>query len=226
MATVAYPKIPESNWWKLRDQFKKTLPTIVTTAYLKSLLGFNSEGAAQNLIGPLRQMGLIDDAQKPTGRANDWRSDAKYGEVCEAILADVYPQELRDLYGGPDLDRHAVETWFMDNAALGQAAAARNTHLYVLLNDATPQSSENKPADAKPRSTRAATARKPRGNATSASTQARGSQTPSGGTPADDSTRTDGPAIHLDFQIHITPEAGPEQIDAIFAAMAKHFPNK
>ena len=81
MATAAYPKIPESNWWKLRDQFKKTLPNVVTPAYLKSLLGLKSDGAAQNLIGPLRQVGLIDEAQRPTGRANDWRNDAKYAEV-------------------------------------------------------------------------------------------------------------------------------------------------
>lgn len=226
MAAVAYPKIPESNWWKLRDQFKKSLPNTVTTAYLRSLLGLNSEGAAQNLIGPLRQVGFIDEAQKPTARANDWRNDANYPEVCGAILAEVYPQELRDLYNGPDLDRHAVETWFMHNASLGQAAAARNTQLYVLLNDATPQSSENKPADAKPRSGRPASVRKPRGKTLDASTPGDSLQSASAAALADEPTRTDGPTIHLDFQVHISPDAGSEQIDAVFAAMAKYFGNK
>lgn len=30
------------------------------------------------------------------------------------------------------------------------------------------------------------------------------------------------PSIHIDFQIHISPEASPEQIDQIFASMRRH----
>jgi hypothetical protein len=30
------------------------------------------------------------------------------------------------------------------------------------------------------------------------------------------------PDIHLDFQIHIAADARPDQIEAIFASMAKH----
>ncbi len=30
------------------------------------------------------------------------------------------------------------------------------------------------------------------------------------------------PAVHIDFQIHISPEASPEQIDQIFASMRRH----
>ena len=222
MATVAYPKIPESNWWKLRDQFRKTLPSAVTTAYLRSLLGLNTEGAAQNLVGPLRQVGLIDDSQKPTPRANDWRNDAKYPEVCHAIVAEVYPQELRDLYSGPGLDRQAVETWFMHNAALGQAAARRNAQLYVLLNDGSLRSSEKK-ADSKRRVATPGVSTRSRVRAAADATSVTASppivDRATGGRPSE----TSGPTVHLDLQIHISPEATPEQIDAILAAMAKHF---
>jgi len=31
------------------------------------------------------------------------------------------------------------------------------------------------------------------------------------------------PSLHFDFQIHISPEAKPEQIDKIFESIAKHF---
>jgi glycine cleavage system regulatory protein len=31
-----------------------------------------------------------------------------------------------------------------------------------------------------------------------------------------------GPALHIDIQIHISPEASADQIDQIFASMAKH----
>ena len=30
------------------------------------------------------------------------------------------------------------------------------------------------------------------------------------------------PAMHIDVQVHISPQASPEQIDAIFASMARH----
>lgn len=228
MATVSYPKIPESNWWRLRDQFKKTLPNAVTTAYLRSLLALNTEGAAQNLIGPLRQVGLIDEGGKPTARANDWRNDAKYAEVCAAMLLEVYPQELRDLYSGRDLDRGAVEKWFMHGAALGEAAASRNAQFYVLLNDAVPQSADSAPrkSDAAKKSGSTSKARAPKAS----SRDTRGSA--SAGSLAEksgDAQRTggtSGPTVHMDFQIHISPDAGPEQIEAIFAAMAKHLYTK
>jgi hypothetical protein len=32
----------------------------------------------------------------------------------------------------------------------------------------------------------------------------------------------DGPAIHINLQIHISADASPEQIDQVFASMAKH----
>lgn len=33
---------------------------------------------------------------------------------------------------------------------------------------------------------------------------------------------TDRPALHIDIQVHIDPTSSPEQIDQIFASMAKH----
>ncbi len=44
--------------------------------------------------------------------------------------------------------------------------------------------------------------------------------------PLDHAHEPQGPTVHMDFQIHISPEAGVEQIDAIFASMAKHLYNK
>jgi len=34
------------------------------------------------------------------------------------------------------------------------------------------------------------------------------------------------PSIHIDFQVHISPEATPEQIDQIFASMRRHLYEK
>ncbi len=34
-----YPRLPAKNWWTLRDQFKKTMPSKVDADYLQSVLG-------------------------------------------------------------------------------------------------------------------------------------------------------------------------------------------
>lgn len=223
MAPVTYPRIPESNWWKLRDQFKKTLPAAVTAAYVRSLLGLNSEGAARNLLGPLRQVGLIDDAGKPTPRANDWRNDAKYAEVCRAILADVYPQELLDLHSGPETDRQSVQQWFMHNAALGEKAATGNAQFYLLLNqsvahsaDAAVKKTEGSKTSAKPATKRKVKSVVVDQVASESIPPATARQKNAAGVPT----------VHIDLQIHVSPDAGPEQIDAMFAAMAKHLYGK
>ena len=71
-----YPMISEKNWWDLRNQFKKTIPSNVNPSYVKSLLGFNSDDSARNnIILPLKQLGIIDEEGKPTALANEWRSD-------------------------------------------------------------------------------------------------------------------------------------------------------
>lgn len=35
-------------------------------------------------------------------------------------------------------------------------------------------------------------------------------------------TPADAPSLHIDIQVHISPEASPDQIEHVFASMAKH----
>ena len=231
MASASYPRIPESNWWKIRDQFKKTMPAAVTTPYLRSLLSLNSEKAASNLLGPLRRLGLIDEEYKPNDRANNWRNDAEYAEVCKDMLAEVYPQELRDLYSGQNLDRQAVADWFSHNARLGEGAASATAQMYVLLNEGVPRSSEaqTKKGEVKPKAAKKTAASKSEQAAPKTVQAPANDSKVSGGEKhkTQDSAKVQhSPTVHMDFQIHISPEAGAEQIDAIFAAMAKHLYGK
>ncbi len=232
-----YPRIPEKNWWILRDQFKKTLPSTVSVSYLKSLLGLTSDGAAQNLLPPLRQLGLIDDENKPTDLANAWRIDSKYPDVCQQMLENVYPPELLDLYSGKDIDKEAVTQWFMDVTAQGRGTARQAAAMYILLNDATPRSSDDFKKTPTP-----GTAMKPtrhkviRGKAQPPETEAPQPQPEKGAAsdriaPVGESapavftdTWSRELSVHIDLQINISPEATPEQIDQIFASMAKHLP--
>jgi hypothetical protein len=229
---ITYPRVPESNWWTLRDQFSKTMPTTVTVSYLKSLLSFTSEKAARNLISPLQILGLIDADNKPTALANSWRNDSTYVQACKEML-EIYPQDLRELYSGSNIDRKSVQEWFQFTARLGQTAASQSAALYVLLNDATPKSSADfaKPKkNTKKTSTSKATdtsaSAKPPEPTTDAQSdpgvEVETSEDSNHSSNHSDEDQDNWFSLHVDLQIHISPEASAEQIDQIFESMAKH----
>ncbi|MCL4251317.1 MAG: DUF5343 domain-containing protein [Anaerolineae bacterium] len=232
---VIYPRIPESNWWTLRDQFKKTLPNSVNVNYLKSLLGLGSDQAARNVIAPLQKIGLIDDDGRPTSLANEWRHDATYPEVCQKILVEVYPQELRDLYSGSGLDRDAVERWFSLSAQLGQGAARQSAALYMLLHDGVPKSStefsktRSNKGESKSRAKNAKSTSSSRNKSDGAdSKSAQPARSIEVSTPQLEQQigRNSDLTLHIDLQIHISPDATAEQIDQIFASIARHIVKK
>ena len=217
-----YPKMPVSNWWAIRAQFRKTLPTVVTSSYLKSLLNLTSDKAARNLIAPLKQLQIIDEENKPTQRAIDWRDDSKYKETCDAMLEEVYPPEVRELYPGPEFDRESINGWFMGSAHLGEATAAQVTKIYVLLCQGVVRTDlENLPANKPKRPTGKI---KPEKSGAKTDTRESPKETSPKNAPSASSKQSQGnPNLHIDLQIHISPDATLEQIDAIFASMAKHF---
>ena len=139
--------LAESNWWSIRSQFQKTLPSSVSVSYLKSLLNLKSDQSARNIISPLRQMGIIDDDGKPTSRANEWRNDEKYADVCKAIVDEVYPSDLADLFPEVPIDIGRARSWFMDTGRVGESAAAKITATYALLRTAkvNPDAASSKP---------------------------------------------------------------------------------
>lgn len=216
----SYPRIPASNWWTLRSQFQKTLPAVMTVSYLKSLLSLTTEKAASNLIPPLKQLGLIDDDCKPTQRAIDWRSDAKYEETCKKMIKEVYPQELLDLYSGSEIDKKGVTDWFMHTAALGAGAASFSASTYIMLNQPL-----NAFSDEKPKKPKASTNKSKKDN--NVKTTKTKNENPIENevkiTPTTpDHQQTSGPNLHIDLQIHISPDATPQQIENIFESIAKH----
>jgi hypothetical protein len=218
-----YPMISEKSWWQIRNQFKKTIPSTVNVSYLKSLLSLNSDQSARNIITPLRQMGIIDTEGKPLPRATDWRSDAKYPEVCLAIVSEIYPQELQDLFPDSQIDSATAKSWFMDTCALGNAAAGKIMSTFILL-----KSGHIKTDTDIPKSSQASKKIKPSKETKNNVDQAK--DEPIGSTKAPPSQTTNNisdkaspvPSVHIDLQIHISPDASPDQIDSIFASMAKH----
>lgn len=53
----SFPTMAESNWWKIRDLFKRRVPASVTPSYLASALNITEPSAKANVIGPLKKLG-------------------------------------------------------------------------------------------------------------------------------------------------------------------------
>jgi len=219
---VTYPKIPVRNWWDLRRKFKQAFPRQVDSDYLASVLSISEPAARKNLIPPLRSIGLIDEDGKPTSLANDWRSDEHYSDVCKTIRERIYPAQLLDAFPPPKPDKDAVANWFFRNAGTGIGAAQQMASFYRLLCEADP-SGQDSITIATAESGGRTKARKIIKEPVTVESLVRSSDDAAS---KDLSLQSrDGPelpSLHIDIQIHISADAKPEQIDQVFASMAKH----
>ncbi len=233
-----YPKIPKANWFLLRDKFKQRTPERVSPSYVATALGMGEASASANIIPPLRVFGLIDEAGKPSDLAYDWRDDSKYAEVCKQILENTYPQELRDLFHDRGAATKDVENWFARSAKVGQSAARAYAATYLMLLEGDldkvkeqngtktkTANSVSKPIKPSPKAQAAIKAPQVASATTSELAKPVTNKHPGSG---DDWPERRGfsPKLHVDIQIHISPDSSPEQIDKIFESMAKHLPFK
>jgi hypothetical protein len=226
---ISYPMFPQKAWWTLRKIFYQRLPGEVDGDYLASVLGMQLE-RAQDLVSPLRKMGLIDENGKTTDRANNWRFNEEYKAVCEEIRQEIYPQKLLDAFHDPaSISRTALENRFKNDARVGDSAAKQMAILYLLLlradpseQDAATNSAPKQPAKGNRRQSAAAKASV---SAAKQVVQANGHlSNAEESTPHQTRhTRDNGPSLHVNIQVHISPDASTEQIDHTLASMAKHF---
>jgi len=198
------------------------MPGQVTTSYLETVLEIQT-GHAKNLVPQLRAISLIDDDGKPTPLANAWRTDEGYADACQRIFDVSYPAELKDAVPQSHPDRGAAHRWFMRELGVGEAAASRMASFYVLLAEKNPKgeagSKEPQPQRATKR-TQVVAKTAPRVRV-KAERESRDGSNGRGAKEVDPQLQV-GPTIHIDVQVHIPSDANPDQIDAIFASMAKH----
>lgn len=203
------------------------MPSAVTPTFVASVSEMTNESARANVIAPLRDLGLIEQDGKPTPLANQWRDDDDYKSICDKIRSSVYPKDLIEAYPTPsDDDKQRIKSWFMRVGHVGDAAAARYTDTYLLLSEGDPNRRID--ATAKPK--------KPSGSPNTSKKTAVKKVT----APSAVSTKIEAPnlpalpqqeipaqgtksfPIHIDVQVHISPDTSLEQIDTIFSSMAKH----
>ncbi len=231
---VTYPIFPKQAWWALRKVFNQRLPGIVDGDYLSNVLNMRIE-RAQDLVSPLRKMGLIDENGKPTERANRWRFDEEYPNVCEEIRQDIYPQNLRDAFHDlASISQISLENRFKSDARVGDSAAQKMAALYLLLLKADPSEQDAATSNPSKQSTKTKRSQPPAPkSSTSAVKQTtQGKPVKSNGhlISAEENIshqarpiREYGPSIHFNIQVHIPSDATVDQIDQTFASMAKHF---
>lgn len=210
-----YPRFPTKNWWALRARFQQSVPREVDADYLQSVLGLASPRGAANLLAPLRSLGLIDADGRPGERANAWRLDESYKQVCSAMLEEVYPDNLRSAFPEPSSDVEGVVSWFSRNTGSGRSAASAMASLYALLASGDPEeakassgtSTENKIGPS---------AKRERPKPPRKATKATERDVPTG------TNRRIEPELNINVQVHISSDATIEQIDQIFKSMGTH----
>lgn len=224
----AYPTIPVKHWWAIRNKFKQSLPTTVTPSYIVGFLNMKLESAKGNIIPALRDIGIIDAEGKTLDRARRWRIDDEYAKVCEEIRQEIYPQELRDALSGEGVVRADIQRWFGSNTTGGEEAVRQMAVFYELLNDADVSKAE----EAKPKKLTGSLRSNPSSRQRTRTSNSNQSPNQPEPTPVvqqapsaeahPSHSKQKNPSLHIDVQIHISAEASADQIDQIFASMAKH----
>lgn len=228
-----YPDIPISQWWNLRSFFIKRLVPNISIQYLKDALGYEAS-AARGIYRNLQLFGFIDKDGNTTDRANHWRIDEQYPQVCHDILTEIYPAGLVDT-PPENVDRTYLISWFVRTTRVSKNYAGKNAAVFELLREADPtKGKDGKAATASP--TKSPTRRLKPARAVAASVApvaiVEPQTAPSSGnvqSPAEIkpeklaiTERLMTPSIHIDIQIHIAPDAPSQQIEDIFAAIERH----
>jgi len=182
---------------KIRDV---GVPAKVTMQWLKTV-GFTSSNDA-SLIGVLKYIGFIDGSGVPTAKWSQYR-----GSTHKTVLGDALRAGYADLFAVyPDANQRTVgelEDVFSTSSSGGKHVISRIVTTFRNLAEHAEFSPVGDRTDLHLVSGPLHTPPAPRAIATAA-------------------RNPNGPPLHIDVQIHISPEASAEQIDQIFASMAKH----
>ncbi len=214
--TKTFPNIPVSNWIKVREQFKKTIPGTITGNYLASILGMSEVSAKSNIMPSLKQAGLIDDSGKTNqDLAKKFRDDGQYKEFCNGLLKKLYPTELLDAFPDKDSDIKKIKAWFMNHSGVGEVGAGRLAAFYVEL--VSGEVKQEKKSDSKQTAPRPKIVKESKGKSP-APPQTKHTEEQ---VQTQNSSKSN-PDIHINIQIHISSDASPDQIKSIFENMSKY----
>lgn len=224
---VRYPQIPSTVWWGVRSIVQRTPNATIDERLLGVTLGVQ-EAAARAYIVELRNVGILSDENKATPLAQKWRLNDSYAEAVEQIIQSTYAEGLINVAPPGEAERQKVVSWFL-REGLGQGAAGNKAATYLLISSPTPNEAPRAVAKAAQGESgpRARTA-PPKVQRTTQPTARDAGHGPlnggdgkrgvSGGQRAGSDTFP----LNINVQIHISADAGTEQIESIFQAMRRY----
>lgn len=204
MAEFAYTTVPG----KIKPLLEKLrgigIPPKATVQWLKTI-GFTSSNDA-GLLGMLRAAGLVDGTNVPTSVWSSYRG-ANHRAVLGESLRVGYA-ELFAVY--PDAWQRSsteLEHVFATSTSAGKQVISKTVASFKALCECADFGAAGQQPDQAMHTT--APLHVPVAVQTSAPR-------------AQPNVGAAGPSLHIDLQIHVSPEASAEQIDQIFKSMAKH----
>jgi hypothetical protein len=200
MADFTYTTVPGKINALLAKIREVGVPQKVTVQWLKTV-GFKSSNDA-SLIGVLKFIGLTDSSGVPTSKWTHYR-----GANHKHVLGEAIREGYADLFAVyPDANQRSqadVDHVFSTSSSGGKQVIGKTVGTFRALAEQAEFAPVNEQTDlhmaSGPLHTPAVQ---------SSSTASR--------PPAQ------GPTLHIDIQVHISPEASAEQIEHVFASMAKH----
>lgn len=180
-------------------------PGKVETDWL-ARIGF-TKSTDRSLIGVLKHIGFIDSSGVPSQRWQSYRNKQAARRVLAEAIHDGYPDLFETYSDAYQRSEEDLKSFFASNTEVGGESLWRIFRTFQTLCSLADFSDEAK---------RAAEEDPPQ------------PETPTQAAPSETEGRMSRsqPTLHIDLQIHISPEASTEQIDQIFASMAKHLYGK
>lgn len=211
-----FPQIPATVWWGIRSIMSRTPNAVFDERFLAIQLNVQ-EVAAKQYVTELTSVGILNDDKRATPLALEWRLDASYHDAAEMLVKNNYPQALIDLAPHTEGDRQKATSFFM-REGLGQGAAGNKAATYFLIGASSPNES---PARGIPKlkSSSGVSNETAEPRARRSAVNKRGSEQ---GRRSAHLAKTDGIPLNVNVQIHISADAGTDQIEAIFSAMKRY----
>lgn len=215
-----YPQVPSTVWWGLRSILNKT-PSATIDERLLSIQLDVQEAAAKAYINELRQIGIITDDGKATQLAQRWRLDDTYSAAVTELIEAVYPEGLVHSAPPGNAERQKVVSWF-EKEGLGQGAAGNKAATYLLLSSPTPNEAPRAPSKSgQADSPQRAKPLRRKDDGTRRDTEPN-AKTNINSKDERPSRNPDAMPLNVNVQIHISADAGTDQIESIFQAMRRY----
>ena len=208
-----YVNVPSKLKDFMQEVRKIGVPDKTTFSWLESL-GYKSSND-RSILKILPFIGFTDDSGKPTDTWLSYR-----GADHKKVLASAIIEGYSDLYKTyPDAhtrDETTLDSFFSTKSTAGKQVISRTVKTFAILCeladfDGIQSTSPHPPVKQS----------KPQG-IVSKPIESQKTRTDVAVTSNPPATGQDKPSLHIDIQIHISPDASADQIDQIFASMAKH----